>query len=123
MKRVEADAANDWAACARDNGLVGVEDAQYQIDNYETAPAATVPASTSLELFQAVLAECPPIDPDTDFSLGNFGDGEKGEDPPSNAFTHPRIEFDPPDDPNAAKLAQALAERINALYEAGRGSG
>jgi hypothetical protein len=120
VKRVEADAANDWAACARDNGLVAVEDAKYQIDNFETAPAATVPASTSLELFQAVLAECPPIDPDTDFSLGNFGD--IGEEPPSAVFTHPRIEFDPPDDPNAAKLAQALAERINALYEEGRRS-
>jgi hypothetical protein len=115
-KQAVAEASNQWAACARDNGLADMLDATVTVDDWETVPSVEVPASVDLQLFEQVLANCPPLDPSRDLAKGNLV--EDGDKPPVD----PEITFGaPPDSRQRADLEQALVDRIDQLYQAAEG--
>jgi hypothetical protein len=111
-KQAMAAESNRWADCARQAGLDRVSDAVVVVDNYETMPRAIIPAATSADLLQAVLKECPPLNPDNDLSEGNF----TVEDTPQ--APDPAIGFDAPEnDPRVIELRRILSQKIDDLYK------
>jgi len=57
------DATIRWATCARQNGLLSIEDPSPVVaDNWATTPMVTLPVTTTPELFDAVLDACPNFD-------------------------------------------------------------
>ncbi|MDR1189225.1 MAG: lipoprotein [Bifidobacteriaceae bacterium] len=111
QKQAEAEAANEWAACARENGIPDVLDAEVIVDGFTTRPGASVPGSTSVETFKDTLNECPPIDPDRDLTVSNT-------DPLQATWVDPWIVFTPTDDEtNPPKLQAALDEHQVKLWE------
>jgi hypothetical protein len=112
-KQQIAEVSNEWAKCARDNGIPDVVDAKVTIDNWETQPAVVVPASTNLAVFQAVLDKCPPVNPETDPTIGDAIDG-------GTPLFDPAIAFEPSDDPAAQQLQDALDEWVVSYFEHAR---
>ena len=112
-KQAMAEASNQWAACARENGLPNLRDAAVTIDNWETKPSIEVPDSTSAELFKQVLGKCSAVNPDRDLSAGNLIEGNVEQ------LFDPQITFGgSPDNPRRVALEEALFEHINQVYEA-----
>jgi hypothetical protein len=63
QEQAQADAANAWAACARENGLPRLKDADPpKADDYQTHPLVVLPHDISKELLQSVVEACPPFD-------------------------------------------------------------
>jgi hypothetical protein len=115
-KQQMAEVSNDWAECAREHGITGTIDAAVTVDNWESSPAATVPAGTDLTLFQDVLNDCSPLNPDRDLALGNMTDDG------AEVLVDPQIESGaPPDSKEYADLRDALADHISGAYEQARG--
>ncbi|MDR1798775.1 MAG: hypothetical protein LBR19_02675 [Bifidobacteriaceae bacterium] len=64
-----AEAANDWARCARDNGWPQVGDASAPVaDGYQTSPTVFLPASMTADQLAALLEACPAFDPDAEWN-------------------------------------------------------
>ncbi|MDR0626075.1 MAG: hypothetical protein LBG11_02245 [Bifidobacteriaceae bacterium] len=116
-----AAASNEWAACARDNGLPGVKDAEVVIDDFDTVPEAMVPGSVTVDELRAVLVKCPPVDPERDLAEPNFHDeNDNGE---WTTWVDPMIGFDlPADDPKREELDAAVLDFVTALREEALGS-
>jgi hypothetical protein len=53
------DAANDWIACARDNGLPALADAERDNDASPYGPHAEIPLNTGTDLLRGVVEACP----------------------------------------------------------------
>jgi hypothetical protein len=115
-KQAMADASNEWARCARDNGLPNIVDAGVTVDNWETKPSVLVPNSVDVEVFREVLNHCPALDPDRDLTQGNLTEG--GSAP---AYVDPQITFEPSADGEAVSpLERVLVDHVRALSEAAR---
>ncbi|MDR1442642.1 MAG: hypothetical protein LBJ02_09725 [Bifidobacteriaceae bacterium] len=111
-----AEASNQWAACARKNGLPALPDAVVVVDGWETRPSIEIPASVDLQLFEKVLDACPPLDPNRDLSKGNLV--EEGEEVPVD----PEITFAPrADSGELEEMEGAMASRIRELFESAQG--
>ncbi|MDR0432423.1 MAG: hypothetical protein LBH48_03815 [Bifidobacteriaceae bacterium] len=54
-----ADAANDWIACARENGLPKLVDVTPDSDSGTYGPHVEIPLDTGLDLMRSVLEACP----------------------------------------------------------------
>jgi hypothetical protein len=108
-----AEASNQWAACARENGLPNLRDATATVDNWETKPSIEIPESTSVELFKQVLGKCSAVNPDRDLNNGNLIEGNVEQ------LFDPQITFGgAPDNPRRVALEDALFEHVNRVYEA-----
>jgi hypothetical protein len=59
-KREGAEVANDWAACARANGVPDVRDAEVSEDLW---PVALLPRGVTEGQIRRLLEDCPPFDP------------------------------------------------------------
>ncbi|MDR0432277.1 MAG: hypothetical protein LBH48_03070 [Bifidobacteriaceae bacterium] len=55
----QADAANDWIRCARENGLENLADVTADDSGMAPGPHVVVPLSTPPDLLRSVVAECP----------------------------------------------------------------
>ncbi|MDR2566839.1 MAG: hypothetical protein LBC97_12465 [Bifidobacteriaceae bacterium] len=114
-KQAVAEASNDWARCARENGWPDVRDAEVAVDDYATVPFALVPGDITVEQLRVLLGKCSPLDPDTDLTAGNMI--EEGKPTPID----PNIEFDlPQDDPQQKVLKDAIMDHIEAMYQEAR---
>jgi hypothetical protein len=110
-------AANEWIECARANAWPDIVDVKAEIDNWKTVPRAMAPGSATVDELKAVLAKCPPFDPERDWDAPNLI--PEGEEVPD--WTDPLIGFELPEgDPRLAQLEQALQDHIVAAYEAAR---
>jgi hypothetical protein len=104
-KRQMADASNEWADCARENGYPSLADASVTIDNWDTAPAIKLPASVTVPGLEILLAACPYVNP---VVFGKTAEELAVMEPPP---IDPQIEIDPAtDDQLRAALNAALRE-------------
>jgi hypothetical protein len=88
-----ADASNEWAACARQNGFPGIKDTGYEVDNWKTRPQALVPGSIEPAQLEALLDVCP-------YGL-------------ADATVQPQVEIDlPQDDDRYRVLRSILVENL-----------
>jgi hypothetical protein len=66
-KQKIAEASNEWAACARNNGWPDLADAQPgNADGYATVPTVLLPATITVQELEALLEHCPAAVPDGD---------------------------------------------------------
>jgi hypothetical protein len=101
-ERQVADASNRWAACPRENGLVGLKDADPpKADDWRTTPTVVLPVSVSKDLLRAVVQVCPPFDLDARRR--------------QEAVVEPKIGFDAPGWGGRSKLLSGVLDRETAI--------
>ncbi|MDR1825343.1 MAG: hypothetical protein LBR27_08480 [Bifidobacteriaceae bacterium] len=119
-KQAMAEVSNEWATCAREAGLVDVQDAVVAVDNWDTMPEVVVPVSTDIEVLREVLAQCPPINLERNLMATQDVYGEGGD----TQAMDPRIGFDAPaDDPKRQALQQVISDEEERLYTLAQGTG
>lgn len=63
QEQAVATRSNEWAACARENGLADLNDADPpKADDWRTTPTIALPVDISDTLLRAVIEACPPFD-------------------------------------------------------------
>jgi hypothetical protein len=114
-----ADVSNEWAACAREHGVLGVKDAVVARD---THPVALLPPSISPAALRQLVEDCPPFDPEIE--QGYVDAMNAAENPADVEYPHqPSIGFDVPgydnqDDgaPPSEEIATQMDELEAILY-------
>jgi hypothetical protein len=109
--------ANEWAACAREQGYSRVQDAKVgQADGFETSPMALIPADMTTAQLEQLLADCPlrtPIEDGADVdNPGEFAPAAVGIDAPG-------FRGDPGEDPGDRDDLEHLGELEELIYRAG----
>jgi hypothetical protein len=100
LSRLTVEASNQWAACARANGIPGVIDAHLPVADTQH-PAALIPVDTTEQQLRATLAQCPSFDPAIEESNARIWEayrtsGGNPEDVPDGIRSQPSIGFDYP---------------------------
>ncbi|MDR1450184.1 MAG: hypothetical protein LBI84_08315 [Propionibacteriaceae bacterium] len=124
LTRAIVDAANEWAACARENGWPTVKDAVTPVaQDQSESPMALLPPSITEDQLRQLLAVCPSFDAERDSAntaLVESWDGSGGaipdgyKPPPSIGFDYPG--FDGKSWPSGP-LEEAAEVRLGKLQE------
>jgi hypothetical protein len=104
MKDAMVKETNKWVACARENGFPNLADlTKPKADDWETAPKALLPLTTTEVQLKGVLKKCPNVPPKV-----------------ANSLEWPQIGFDAPGydgTDSTSDLDEATIEKLDRLVE------
>jgi hypothetical protein len=118
IKQALADASNEWAACARENGFPDIRDAVAERDR-DTRPVVLLPPTVTAEQITQLVAVCPPFDVEAaqaEYDSYTTGDGGTVQHQPVVGFDVPGFreqdDEEPLEDPEEEARFQELSKLL-----------